>query len=214
MTVEELLGLIPEENRDEASQVIKGLNPLGNVADADSAVDFIKSHDVLKRGYDKIAQAAVDAHKRKFEEDRLPEMRKAMRDELLKELKPEETPEQKRLRELEEQLRERDSREKLYQLKEKLRAKAKEVDFDEGLAERFAYMQTDDPESELTTFSDRVKALAKDLAEKEIASRWPQNRPKVSAQVAGKITEVSGVPEEWTQEQVAEAIEKGVIAFE
>ena len=137
MTVDEVLQLIPEEQRDEAKQAIEGLNPLSSVQDADSALRLIEESDVLRRAKDKIAQQAVESHKRKFEEEKLPELQKQWKDEVRKELQPEETAEQKRLRELEETLKERDKREQMYQTKEKLRARAKEVGVDEDIAERF-----------------------------------------------------------------------------
>lgn len=213
MTVAEMLELIPEDKRGEAKELVEQQNPLESVRDADSAVEFIKSHDVLKRAYDKIAQSAVESHKKRFEEEKLPEIRKQLRDEVRKELNPEETLEQKRLRELEEQLRERDKKEQLYQTREKLRGKAKELGFDEDLAERFAYMQTEDPESELATFAERMQQAVQSAAEKEVNNRWPSKAPKTSAGTGGKIESADQVPSEWTPADYARAKEAGQIAY-
>lgn len=213
MTQEELLELLPEDKKEEAKELFQNTNPLQGIEDADTAVEFIKSNDVLKRGYDKIAQTAIEAHKRKFEEERLPELKKSIRDELQKELNPEETPEQKRLRELEQQLAERDKKEKQYQLKEKLRGKAKELSFDEDLAERLVNLNTEDPETELENFASRFQQRVQELAEKEVANRWPNKKPKTSPNGSSKITSIDQIPEEWTAEDYARAKEAGQIDF-
>lgn len=215
MTVEEMLQLVPEEKREEAKQTIEGLNPLNSLQDVDSAVSFMDSNDLLKRAKDKVAQQAAEANKRRFEEERLPELRKQMRDELAKELNPEETPEQKRLRELEEQIAERDRREQLYKKREQLRAKGKELGFDEELAERFAYMQTDNPESELETFAERMQKLVESQTEQRVAERWPNRKPQTSGSgVNGKITRIEDVPKDWSKEDIAKAMENGTIQWE
>lgn len=214
MTAKEIVEALPEEMREEAMQTIERMNPFNGVQELDSAVDVMKGNDQLNRIRSKIAQDAVDSYKRKFDEEKLPELRKSMRDDILKEINPTETPEQKRLRELEDQLKERDSRERLYQVKEKLRAKAKEIGFDEDLAERFALMQTDSPEEELATFAERVKSQAQKIAEAEIAQRWPSKQPRVNGSAPGKITAVDDVPKEWSAQDYAKALEKGVINYE
>ena len=216
MTVNDILQALPEDMRGDAEETLKGMsNPLEGLHGAEDAAQFIKSNDVLRRGLDSEISRAVDSHKKRFDDEKLPELKKSMRDELLKELNPTETPEQKRLRELEDQLKERDNRERLYQTKEKLRAKAKEVGFDEELAERFALMNTEDPESELMTFAEKVQAQAQKLAEAEIAQRWPSKAPKRNADGAtSKINSVDEVPSEWTPAQYADALDKGLIQFQ
>lgn len=213
MTVKEILAALPEDVRADAQTTLEGLDPLSGVQDADSAVEFIKSNERLRRGFDKIAQQAVDAHKQRFESERLPELQKQLREEIRRELQPEETPEQKRLRELEEQLSERDKRERLYQTREKLRTKAKELSFDEELAERFAHMQTDDPEAELTKFAERMQAHVKTLADKEVNERWGTRAPKSGQPSSGKIERVEDVPGDWSREQIVAAMESGTISW-
>lgn len=213
MTVEQILELIPEENRGDVEKAIRGMNPLDGLT-KDKAFDFMRNTDVLRSALDAEVSRAVEANRRKFDEEKLPELRKSMRDDILKEINPTETPEQKRLRELEDQLKERDNRERLYQVKEKLRAKAKEIGFDEDLAERFALMQTDSPEEELATFAERVKSQAQKIAEAEIAQRWPSKQPRVNGSAPGKITAVDDVPKEWSAQDYAKALEKGVINYE
>lgn len=214
MTVDDIIAALPEEQQAEARATLDGLNPLSGVSDADSAVELIKSNEALRRGYDKIAQQAVEAHKAKFEADKLPELKKQWRDEVRKELQPEETPEQRRLRELEEQLSERDKKERLYQTRDKLRSKAKELGFDEGLAERFAYMQTDDPEAELSTFAEKMQAAVKSMAEKEVEARWPTKAPRNGTTGGGKITNADQVPSDWTPQDYARAVEAGTVELQ
>ena len=185
MTVDEVLQLIPEEQRDEAKQAIEGMNPLASVQDVDSALQLIQEHEGLRRAKHKIQQQALDSHKQKFEEEKLPELQKQWKDEVRKELQPEETAEQKRLRELEEQLSERDRREKMYQTREQLRSRAKEIGIDEDIAERFANMQTDDPITELDTFAERFKKSVEARATEEVNKRWPDRAPRQAPSKTG-----------------------------
>lgn len=214
MTIDELMAIVPEEQRADVKALLDGANPLAKVVDADSAADFIANHDVLKRGRDKLVTAAIDSHKRKFEEEKLPEIRKALRDEVSKELNPEETPDQKRLRELEEQLRERESREKRYQLRDKLRGKAKEIGFDEELAERLVGLQTEDHEAELTTFAERFQTAVSQMAEAEVNKRWPDKSPKAPGSPSGTINSLEGLPQDLTPVQYAEMRRSGKIKYE
>jgi len=213
MTIEELMEVVPEDKKEGVQQLLQEINPLSKVQDADSAAELIANHDVLKKGRDKLVTSAIESHKKKFEEEKLPELRKSIRDEVSKELNPEETPEQKRLRELEQQLQERENREKQYQLKEQLRSKAKELDFDEDLAERFVTMNTEDPASELEQFANRFREMVETRAEKEVANRWPNKKPRVSPSGSSKITSVDDIPEEWTPEDYARAKEAGQIQY-
>ena len=185
MTVDEILQFVPEDRREDAKQAIEGSNPLASVQDADSAMELIEGHEGLRRAKDKIAQQAVESHKRKFEEEKLPELQKQWKDEVRQQLQPEETAEQKRLRELEEQLSERDRREKMYQTREQLRSRAKEIGIDEDIAERFANMQTDDPITELDTFAERFKKSVEARATEEVNKRWPDRAPRQAPSKTG-----------------------------
>lgn len=211
MTTAEMIELLPEEHRDEARQTLERFTALEDIRTADQAIEAIKGNESLKRGYDKIAQQAVETYKRRFEDEQLPEMRKTLREEVMRELQPEETPEQKRLRALEEELRQRDEKERLYQTRDKLRAKAKELGFDEELAERFAVMP--EPETELTTFAERMQQAIEKAAEKQVSERWGNRTPRTSAGGGGKITSIDQVPPEWTPADYARAVEAGQIDF-
>ena len=213
MTIDDILALVPEDQREQAKQAIDGLNPLSKIGSAAEAVDFIKSNSVLKRGYDTIARLAIEAHKERYETEELPKIKNALRDELSKELNPAETPDQKRLREMEQKLADKEKAEQQYQLKNRLRAKAKEVGVDEEIAEKLAFLQTDDHEAELTWFAERFESAVKSRADQEVNNRWPKGSPKTSAGGGGKITSVDQVPAEWTPQQYAKALEKGLVDY-
>lgn len=213
MTIEQILALVPDEQRQEASEAINGLNPLDKIGSASEAVDFIKSNQVLRKGYDSIARMSIEAHKERYEAEELPKLKKTIRDELANELNPAETPEQKRLRELEQKLADKEKSEQMYQLKTSLRAKAKELGVDEDIAEKLALLQTDDHQGELAWFADKFQSAVKSTADNEINNRWPKGTPKSTAQVGGKITSIDQVPSNWTAKDYANAVEKGVIDY-
>lgn len=125
-------------NVDEGLQLVRDLDPLKNIDSREAAIDFMKRNDKFKSALDYEVQQAVETNSKKFSETKLPELIKAERQKIMQELNPEETPEQKRVRELEEKIAERDARDARRELEASLRTKAQELGFDPLRAERYA----------------------------------------------------------------------------
>lgn len=89
--------------------------------------DLIKSDPDFKSEFDRQVSYAVDNHDKRFQEEKLPAILDAEREKLRKELNPEETAEQKRIRELEERIAKADSEAKKRELRDSLRKKAAEL---------------------------------------------------------------------------------------
>lgn len=117
----------------EVEKLENDLNPLSNLTDVDKALDFIGRNDYLSRANTKAITQAIEKHDKKFNDEKFPELIKAERDKLMKELNPEETPEQKKIRELSDKIAEAERKEKASVLKSELMAKAKELGYPHGI---------------------------------------------------------------------------------
>lgn len=116
-------------NVAEAEELVQA-ETFEGIKTKEQAIDFIDKNDVFKSAKDSLISTAVNAHDDKFKETKLPEIIKAKREEWTKEMNPEETPEQKRIRELETRDAERDSKERKRDLEDALLTKASEIGFD------------------------------------------------------------------------------------
>jgi hypothetical protein len=106
--------------------------------DSIKAIEYIKSNPALRSAFDAALNKEFDRATKKYEEEKLPEKEKSLRESIRKELNPDETPEQKKIRELSEKLEAKDRAEAISQRKEALRAKAKEFGIDPEVAADYA----------------------------------------------------------------------------
>jgi hypothetical protein len=89
--------------------------------------DLIKSDPDFKSEFDRQVSYAVDNHDKRFQDEKLPTILEQEREKLRKELNPEETAEQKRIRELEERIAKADQESRKRELRDSLRKKATEL---------------------------------------------------------------------------------------
>jgi hypothetical protein len=89
--------------------------------------DDIAKAPELKPHLDRYATKAIETHDARFQSEKLPEILKNERDKIRAELNPEETPEQKRIRELEERLQKADADNRTRERRDILRKKAQEL---------------------------------------------------------------------------------------
>lgn len=109
-------------------------DPLASIADKDSAINFIKGNSVLNSAYDSDISKRVEAYKTRFNSEDLPQLKSSIRQEVIKELKPEETEAQKVAREFEEYKQEQTNKETRNAIKSELlstfdKLKASELGF-------------------------------------------------------------------------------------
>src|SRR5678815_787768 len=95
--------------------------------DAKQAIDYIRAIPSLRSAYDAALNTEYNRAVKKYEEEKLPEKEKELRESIRKELNPTETEEQKQIRELREKLEAKEKAEALTERKEALRAKAKDL---------------------------------------------------------------------------------------
>ena len=106
--------------------------------DSKQAVDYIRAIPSLRSAFDAALNKEFDRATEKYEKEKLPEKEKELRESIRKELNPDETPEQKQIRELREKLEAKEKAEALTERKEALRAKAKEYGVDPEVAADYA----------------------------------------------------------------------------
>lgn len=153
--MDDLLEFVPEDKREAFTGKWKE-SGYGKLTD-EIALEHVTKSQSLR---DKVATPIAEAALKNFQEKKLPDILKAEREKLVKELHPEETPEQKRIRELEEKLSEKDRREAAENKKAALRKKAGELGYDITKAERLAALE--DADDVLADFAaDRAELLKK-----------------------------------------------------
>lgn len=106
--------------------------------DSLKAIEYIRAIPSLRSAHDAALNKEYDRAVKKYEDEKLPEKEKAMREAIRKELNPDETPEQKKIRELSEKLEAKDKAEILTTRQNALRAKAKEYGVDPEVAADYA----------------------------------------------------------------------------
>lgn len=185
---------------EEAKKLVKGTNLPQSKEDA---AKLVESNQFLKSELDSRVSKSVENATERFKENKLPDILKEEREKIRKELNPEETPEQKRIRELEEKLGEKDKIEQLNQKKLELREKAKAyaeekgIQYDVTKAEKFAQFG-DDAEQVMQDSIDYIDSYSKGLLDSKLKDTYRGNIPKGN----------SGEPAD-INEQIAEAKKNG-----
>lgn len=174
-----------DANVEEGLQLVKDLDPLKNLDSREAVVDFMRRNDRFRSALDHEVQQAVESNSKRFAETKLPEILKTEREKLMKELNPEETPEQKQLRELQEKLAERDRKEARRELEAQLRTKAQEIGFDPVRAERYAAFG-DEAMTALESDAQWFDEAMKSKVDEAMKSRYSTTTPKGGNSPTGK----------------------------
>ena len=106
--------------------------------DSLKAIEYIRAVPSLRSAYDAALNREFDRAVKKYEEEKLPEKEKELKEAIRRELNPTETPEQKENRELKEKIRKSDEKEALATKQNALRAKAKDYGVDPEVAADYA----------------------------------------------------------------------------
>ena len=114
---------------DEVEKLEKELDPLSGLSTVDQALDFMGRNDLFGRALKKHETTSIERHDEKFMKDKFPGLLKDGVDARVKELNPEETPQDKRIRELEDNAKSRDAIDAEKDLKIELAKKAKEISY-------------------------------------------------------------------------------------
>lgn len=110
----------------------------------DNFIEVAKKHPNLMSAYDSLVSKSVENGVNNFKEKGMAEILKAKEDAIRAEINPKETPEQKRIRELEAKIQASEDKEILSTRKDELSIKAKELGFDTILAKDLAKLENAD----------------------------------------------------------------------
>jgi hypothetical protein len=155
-------------------KLLTDLDPLKNLKTADDALGFIERNQVFKSALDRETTKRVENALSRFQEEKLPTI---LEQKLAERANPTETPEQKAVRELQSKLKAMEEKEALLTRKESFRAKAKELELDEDIAEKLAYYGDNALET-LEFLGQKIKGKVESSVEREIKSRLGDNAPK------------------------------------
>jgi hypothetical protein len=155
---------------EDLEGLITDLDPLKNIKTADEAIAFMDRNPVFVSAVSKIKTDTIEKHDAKFTKEKLPKLLKEREDAVRKEFNKEETPEQKRIRELEERDQQREAAFQMNERKAALRDIASELKIDHKLAERYVVFGDDAEKTLRADVEERKAAItaAVDAAKKEI----------------------------------------------
>lgn len=189
--------MVDGANVAEAEQMVKDLeelNPMNSIKTKEDALAFMERNQIFKSALDsetsKRAEHAID----NFKEKKLPDLIKAEKDKLEKELNPDLTDEQKRIKELENRLSEADKEKQTNQAKAALRSKAEEiakkagVKYDPVHAERF-HVYGDDAEKLLTDEINYFKSTIDSELSAKLKSNFTPGAPTIGEPSEGGFDE-------------------------
>lgn len=181
--MEELLKLIKANLKDGADiaaieTLAKGLDVLAGVKTVEEAKEFIAKTGILKSATDSLVSIAVKSHDDKFTAEKLPELLKVEREKTIKEVNPEESKEQKTIREQKERIDALETTGKRSELKTTLLSQAKELGYS-GNVDLFLG-HGDKAADFLKAESKRFKTAVDERVSSDIKKLYGDTKPKTS----------------------------------
>lgn len=160
-----------DANMAELEELVERANPINKVQSQAEAEVLINNTKQLKSYFDSYVSRAVENHDTKFKENKLPEILKEEREKLRKELNPEETEEQKQLREIRDELKQEKNLRALEMKRSELRTKGKDFGIPEKISERFAAFG-DDSELALSQVGEFIQTSIQDGIESGVKDKF------------------------------------------
>jgi len=182
--MEQLIEWIKDNVKDdadvnEATAMVESMNEIT----PERAQELMKDKEV-RRHIDAEVSRAVERHDEKFRQEKLPKILDEEREKIRQELNPEETAEQKAVRELREKLANMEREKSTVERREQLRRKAKELGVEEiGLSpdDLDPFVNLGDNAAEvLESFVTRTKEAWKDSLDKQMKEKYSSGRPPQS----------------------------------
>lgn len=195
---------------EEVKPLIEKVNPVNELKTVDEALAFIEKTGILVRAFDTEVSRKVETGVKNWQEKNLDKLvsdaRKEEAEKVRKELAPDETPEQKQIREQGERIAAFEKREKILAQKQALREKAKEiaekagVKYDPIRAEMFAEFG-DNAEKMLQGDVEFIKATVEQELSTKLKGHYNTDTP------AGRGTVIT--PVETLENEYKKAVESG-----
>lgn len=162
-------------NFAELEDAVERSNPLAGIKSREDAEAFIRGNDTFRSALDSSVSKAVESHDKRFREEKLPGILSEEKERLRKELNPEETEEQRQIRELREEVASEKKLRALENAKSKLRSKGKEFGFPDGIAETFA-VYGEEAEDRLSNMGDFIKRSIQEGIESGVKEKFKGRR--------------------------------------
>ena len=151
--MEDLLQFVDEDKREQFSEIAKGYIK----TDPELVSEFVKSNQSL---YDKLLEKPLKTREQNLRDIEFPRMLKEEREKLLSEINPQETPIERKVRELEEKLAEKERKEAEYERKSFLREQYKDIA--PNVAEKL-YKLDDESVNAVIDYIEQLKAEVDEL---------------------------------------------------
>lgn len=158
------------------------------ISTKERALELLKDQKYLKAAYDSEISKKIENHDNRFREEKLPSLLEAERERLRAELNPQETPEQKQLRAMQEKIDSMTAKENKFELEKRLRSKAKELDYDPERATRFAALG-ENAETFLSEEAGFYKQALEAQREKLVNGALGGNPPAGGESISADLTE-------------------------
>ncbi|MCP4324542.1 MAG: hypothetical protein GY787_22320 [Alteromonadales bacterium] len=160
-------------------------DPLATIDDKDKATEFIRSNPYLNSAYDSGISKGVEANRVKLEADNATALELKIseaRQKIIAELNPEETPTDKRIRELEERLKEGEQKDKRRSLEAEListfdKIKASDLGFKAEDVTLFADMGEKGIE-QFVKLNDRLSEIVKARVDEAVKGKYVVDTPE------------------------------------
>ena len=177
--LKEYLEALPDDLKKKAEKDFSGLVKLDEV-DKDGFEKILKENESLNSVFQsKLSQKNADYDKR-FNEEKLPELERQLKEKIMAELNPPKTEAEKRLAELEVQLRAMQEEKLLVSKKEQRRQEAKAEGFDPELAGYLVGLS----DEAFKQFSMSYKLSVQKAVEEQLKQKLPSIDVKAGASAA------------------------------
>ena len=147
-----------------------------DIVDSKTALDFILKNRALRSGLDSYVTRAVTEHDKRFVSDKLPKILEEERDKIKAKLNPAKTEAEKELAAIKDDMAKMKAKGVRLELEKHLRRKAKELEYPEDRAERFA-VYGDEAEQRLEEEAEFFKTHISTRLESEIKTRFKGVEP-------------------------------------
>ena len=165
-------------NIEEGKELLKD-NTIAGITTKEQAIDFMNKQPAFKSGIDSLISKAVESNSARYKEEKLPGIIAEAKAQWVAENNPEETPEQKQIRELQEQLNAEKKQRAINEAQSTLRAKAKELGFDPELAAGL-HVYGDTAEDVLSKFAEYHSTALQSTEKKVRQDTLSGKAPKAS----------------------------------
>lgn len=158
------------------AEIEEALSKYAIPTDEKAAIRFILDNKALNSVYQAELSRKNEDYRKRYSDETRPTLEKEIRDAVMKELNPEETKEQKELREIREELARAKAEKLITERREALRKLATEKSFDPELAAELA-VYGDEAEAKLDFFAERFKGQVDAKYEETARQKLGEGKP-------------------------------------